>query len=141
LYTQYLTIGTNSKLRYRSVRWLRPGALNGWTCITRHRLLLGRYHDVLHRPRTGRDGSSFPGRWFVLCVLDSLFRPCMGICNGLEVSIQFPGFLCTSLTYAAMRCNGSLYYHSRSSQPLLPSSTGTAAQRSTTMPGSPCSSS
>jgi yeast amino acid transporter len=74
--------------RYRPLRHLRQCPVRRWARLPRPGFLHHRYPHVLHRPGPRRAGSALPHRWFLLCLLNSLPGPRLGICHGLEVSVS-----------------------------------------------------
>lgn len=56
--------------RYWTLRRLRSGSRQRRTRKSCDSLHSSRHHDVLHRPRSGRNGRSVSCRWFFFCILD-----------------------------------------------------------------------
>jgi hypothetical protein len=75
--------------RYGSLRRLRKGSCGWWPCLTTHRIWLDWCHVILHCSCIGRNGRVVPCCRFILSILDSFLRSCMGFRYGLEVSIQY----------------------------------------------------
>ena len=72
--------------RYWAIRSLRKGAQYWWSSLPHHRLLFRRRHAVLHHASPGRARRDFSRCRFLFGLLNSLSRPSMGVCYGLEVS-------------------------------------------------------
>jgi hypothetical protein len=101
-------------------RWIWKCSCSRWPRISHHRLFSHRYHDVLYGSRVRRDGCALSNFGFICCVFNKISGSCVGLCDGMEVSVVLEIVLSARILtlFSVMLCNGSWCSRSRLSRRL-----------------------
>ena len=79
------------RCRYWAFRGIRK-SIGVWRSgIATYRVFADWRYVILYRSRPWRDGSCFSHLWILLGLLDPVFGPCLGLCNGMELRHPMDG--------------------------------------------------